>query len=319
VIYCVVPEELGWELRERLRAFFAGNPNVEVIVERRSLERRAIESRRTSNLPRTIDLDRRRVRAERGRRVEERRGMQVAHDPPDPLPSEVEPERNRVRFFERIEPSTVAREDADTARLIARIQAGESALYTTLYERYFDRVYSYLRIALQDPDEAEDATQDVFIRVLQAIPRYERRSVPFRAWLFRIARNCAVSRLRKRGRYTLAPPTALLQEGLVESDRIGSIEDSELVSLIERLPLGQRQVLTLRYMLDLPNREIATILDRTPESIRQLHHRALQYLRRCLEPAPAAAVGRQFGNVRRESMVRMPRPSPVLRARRYVA
>ena len=101
--------------------------------------------------------------------------------------------------------------------------------------------------------------------------------------------------------------------------RIGSIEDSELVSLIERLPLGQRQVLTLRYMLDLPNREIATILDRTPESIRQLHHRALQYLRRCLEPEPAAAAGRQFGSVRRESMVRMPRPSPVLRARRYVA
>src|SRR2546421_12887563 len=105
VIYCVVPEELGWELRERLRAFFAGNPNVEVIVERRSLERRAIESRRAANLPRTIDLDRRRVRAERGRRGEERRGMQGAPHPPHPPPSEGEPERNRVRVFRRVQAS----------------------------------------------------------------------------------------------------------------------------------------------------------------------------------------------------------------------
>jgi RNA polymerase sigma-70 factor (ECF subfamily) len=323
VIYCVVPDGLGRHFHDRLREFFASHPAVRLIVERRSAERRAAESRRNTDVELADELERRRVRAQRGRRVEERRGVLVAAEPL-PLPAEVEPARKSIRFFERVEPSTLAREDADTARLIARIQAGDRERYSELYLRYFDRVYTYLRIALQDAAEAEDAAQDVFIRVLQAIPRYERREAPFRAWLFRIVRNCAITRLRKRSRYTLQPPIALAQE----SDRRGftsaedallSIQDSELISLIERLPLGQRQVIALRYMLDLSSRDIAEVVGRSPAAVRQLHHRALEHLRTSLEPPKEEDLGRQLGRVRRQPMRRITRPSPVLRARKQVA
>jgi RNA polymerase sigma-70 factor (ECF subfamily) len=324
VIYCVVPHDTPGDLDERLRAFFAADPAVEVIVERRSDERRGGDSRRGPDDASVASVtERRQVHAATGRRVDDRRGVLVAKAAP-PLPPEFAAESERIRFFERLEPSTLAREDADTARLIARIQAGDDALYSDLYLRYFDRVYAYLRIALHDADEAEDVAQDVFMRVLQAIPNYERREAPFRAWLFRIVRNCAITRLRKSARYTLQTPTSIAQQsdradGMSSDDVLGSIEDSELVSLIEQLPLGQRQVLLLRYMLDLPNREIAEVLERSPDAVRQLHHRALEVLRGCFEPPKVEDAGRQLGRVRRQPMRRIVRQSPVLRSRRQVA
>jgi RNA polymerase sigma-70 factor (ECF subfamily) len=307
VTYCVLPAGSAGELHDRLRAFFEDDPRVEVIVEQRSRERRRGGSRRGGSrrgedAASGIDLERREARAVAGRRVEERRGTLVPREP-RPLPPELAARRERIRFFERLEPSTLEREDGDTARLVARIQAGETDLYGDLYQRYFDRVYSYLRLALRDADEAEDATQDVFMRVLQAIPRYERRDVPFRAWLFRIARNCAINRMRKRRRYIVEAPSELMgaserPDEASGQDRLRSIEDPELIALIEGLPLAQRQVLALRYMLDLPLQEIGAILDRKPDSVRQLHHRALESLRGCLEPRSTVAAGTQAERVR---------------------
>jgi RNA polymerase sigma-70 factor (ECF subfamily) len=323
VIYCVVPD-FARELYARVREFFAGDTAVRVIVEQRSVERRRSASRRRSDVPRVPRLERRRVKAEAGRRVEERRVMLVAAAAPPALPPDLDLDGEDVRFFERLEPSTLAREDADTARLIARIQAGEPDLYREVYVRYFDRVYAYLRIALKDATEAEDVAQDVFIRVLQAIPRYERRETPFRAWLFRIVRNCAITRVRSRARYTLQPPIELARESdrnlaIGSEDALLGMADWELISLIERLPLGQRQVIALRYILDLPSRDIAEIVGRSPAAVRQLHHRALERLRSFLEPPKEEDPGRQLGSVRRQPMRRIPRPSPVLRARRQVA
>jgi RNA polymerase sigma-70 factor (ECF subfamily) len=322
VVYCVVPEELGDEFHERLREFFADYPEVQLVVDRRAAERRGPDSRREAEKVVSFE-ERRRVRAIEGRRVEERRAVLVATEP-QPLPAELEPVGDRIGFFERLEPSALAREDADTARLIARLQTGEEGLFGELYLRYFDRVYTYLRIALQDADEAEDATQDVFIRTLQSIERYERRESPFRAWLFRIARNCAVTRVRKRGRYTLSAPADLATRreathARTEQEALGTIDDAELVRLIERLPMGQRHVIVLRYMLDLSYRDIAVTLGRSPDAVRQQHHRALEILRRSFMPPTEHELGKQVGHVHRQPMRRAPHVSPVLRARRQFA
>jgi RNA polymerase sigma-70 factor, ECF subfamily len=323
VVYCVVPEELGDELHERLRALFADYPAVSLVIDRRAGERRDAAPRRASQAEPASD-ERRRVRAVDGRRVEERRAVLVATDPP-PLSVAIDDGmRDRIGFFERLEPSELVREDADTARLVARIQAGERDLFRDLYLRYFDRVYAYLKIALQDADEAEDAAQDIFVRTLEAIERYERRDTPFRAWLFSIARNCAVTRMRKRGYYTLTTPAELetRREAVhadTERDAVEVISDAQLLTLIERLPSGQRQVLVLRYMVDLPYRDIAAIVGRSPDAVRQIHKRALDFLRRSLTPPTEHELGQQVGSVRRQPMLRAPRTSPVLRARRQLA
>jgi RNA polymerase sigma-70 factor (ECF subfamily) len=208
-------------------------------------------------------------------------------------------------------------EDAESDAMVTRIQAGEQELFSQLYERYFDRVYGYMRIVLRRSHEAEDGTQEVFIKAFQALPRYEARGRPFRAWLFTIARNHAISMLRKRNDLPIESEQLDVH---LENDRTNGdgaeelrwVSDSEFVVLIERLPIAQRQVLALRFMLDLSNAEIGEILDREPNAVRALQFRAIRTLKQRLahtRPNP--------GRKPRERMRRWPKRAPVLRARRF--
>ena len=318
VVYCVVPADLAEALHELLRGFYRDEPLIEVIVERRADDRRRERERRRSECEAIPPTERRVVRARAGRRIAERRAAQVPTAVPE-LPRAAARYVDRLSFVERLEPSTLHREDANTARLIARIQAGEQGLFDQLYMRYFDRVYAYLRVTLHDVHEAEDVTQDVFVRVLEALPRYERRSAPFRAWLFRIVRNSAINRMRQRHRVSVEAPEDVAEQGVLRmmpaSDSTRWLDDRNLLSLIEELPLSQRQVIVLRYLMEFRSTEIAAILDRSPDAVRQLHQRAMQSLRKRMEPQ-ASTRTIEHTRVQRESMVRLAPRVPVLQARR---
>ena len=191
-----------------------------------------------------------------------------------------------VLFFERLEPSSEHAEDLDTARLVTQIQGGDLKAFPQLYSRYFDRIYGYLRVLLKDSHEAEDATQQVFTKMIESLPTYERRSQPFRAWLFVLARNLAISHMRKHNRSDVLDPTEMnrhLDTDPVEDEpninALRWVTDRDLTVLIERLPISQRQVLALRYMMDLSAKQIAEILDRNENEVRMLQHRAQRFLR----------------------------------------
>jgi RNA polymerase sigma-70 factor (ECF subfamily) len=216
-------------------------------------------------------------------------------------------------------------EDVDTDRLIARIQGGDRDAFALLYVRYFDRVYSYLRLVLQRAHDAEDATQHVFARVIERLPAYDLGArQPFRAWLFTIARNHAIDQLRRGDRVETTDPEELdrrRDEAAEAPDAhdaeltaLAWVTDRDLMVFIERLALAQRQVLALRYMLDLTFVEIAQILGRTPEDVRGLHHRAVRFLR-----ARLVAVGRTPARPGSEVRARCrPRQARVLRVRRFM-
>jgi len=282
-VYSVIPRDLAAERVEPLRRALRDEPGVEVIVERRVRERRAGRERRQCESAPPREPERRRIRAETGRRVAERRAQLIPAMPPEGLRH-----LGAISFVERVEPSTIDREDAATAELVMRIQAGESELIGRLYERYFDRVYSYLHLTIEDCHEVEDATQDVFMRVIDALPRYERRAAPFRAWLFRIARNCAINRVSKRRRSSVESPEEVARraETAGEVAVLASTEwfdDRELLELVKQLPPAQREVIALRYLLEFRSDEIAEALGRNPDAVRQLHQRAMRFLRHRLK------------------------------------
>jgi RNA polymerase sigma factor (sigma-70 family) len=215
------------------------------------------------------------------------------------------------------DPKELRAEDAGTAQLVARIQNGEQDLFAGLYERYFDRVYGYLRVALKDIHEAEDATQQVFIKVFEALPAYEARSQPFRAWLFTIARNHARDLFVKRSRVDVVEPNDMERRSKPPADEeagrriLDWVSNQDLIVLIDRLPEAQRQVLALRYMLGFEPREIAEILEVSANHVSVLHYRALGFLRDRL-----TALGHEPRH-ERNRMRGYLRKTPVLRLRRF--
>jgi RNA polymerase sigma-70 factor (ECF subfamily) len=77
----------------------------------------------------------------------------------------------------------------DDETLVGRATAGDREAFGELYERCVRRVFKHVLYMVNDVDLAEDLTEQTFLRALQAVHRYERRGVPFLAWLLRIARN----------------------------------------------------------------------------------------------------------------------------------
>jgi RNA polymerase sigma-70 factor (ECF subfamily) len=283
MIYVVVPRDLAPKLHVLLRRHFRDEVDVEVVVERRTAERRRDERRAPDGL-RAPSSERRRIRNLQGRRVADRR-LALAGVVAPPLPRKAQPYADRLLFLERVAPTAEKQEDIDTARLVTRIQAGDREGYADLYLRYFDRVYGYLQVILRDRHDAEEVTQQVFVKVLEGLPSYQRRKQPFRAWLFVIVRNTALTELHKRQRLQLLEPEELDRqreaangEEAGDLSALGWITDRELMMFFERLPLAQRQVLVLRFMLDLPPNQIAEILGRSNEDVRSLQHRGLRFL-----------------------------------------
>jgi RNA polymerase sigma-70 factor (ECF subfamily) len=322
--FCIIPRDLETRL-ERPMARFSDQAGVGVLFERRRTDRRRRGERRETDWPGDSETsfhgaERRRVRNVGGRRISEDRATLIPVAVEAELPRRALPYAERLAFVERIEPSEEYREDIDSARMVTRWQAGDQALFSDLYMRYFDRVYGYLRMALNDSHEAEDAAQQVFMQVMTALHRYELRSVPFRAWLFRIARNYSINHLTKLRKLDIEDPAELDRRrdvycGMPEIDDgvLDWLSDKDLLVLIGRLPQAQRQVLILRFMLDLSSPEIAEVLGRSPDAVRQLQQRALTFLRSRL----AALDRKPEVPSMRVPMRKLLRQAPVLRARRF--
>ena len=318
VLYCVVPRELADQVYEPLRDHFRESA-VAVVVERRRAERRRAPPRRAQAAEPA--RDRRLVKSASGRRVADRRALTAPTADIPPLPRKMRRYAEQLVFVERLEPASEQLRDQDSKRLVVRYQAGDRSIFSELYLRYFNDMYAYARVALADHHEAEDITQQVFMRALDALPRYElRENIPFRSWLFSIARNLVITSVKGRRGVTLEEPAhveALREDQSAEIENLGEtlnwLSDREVALFVERLPLVQRQALVLRFMFDLPSHEIARILGRSPVSIRKLQSRALKSLESRL-----AAVGRTTPGRGPTPIRRRLRPLPVMAERRFV-
>lgn len=172
---------------------------------------------------------------------------------------------------------------------IARAQAGDMNALQFLYVRYADDVYGYVNSIVRDAHEAEDITQDVFVKLLPAIKKYEQRAVPFAGWLLRVARNAALDHLRS-WRQIPCDEVRVSDPG---HEQVGSDRFRSLQAAFDRLPEEQREVMVLRHITGLTPGEIAEVLDKTESSIHGLHHRARLAVKdslRELGAAPATAV-----------------------------
>jgi RNA polymerase sigma-70 factor (ECF subfamily) len=174
--------------------------------------------------------------------------------------------------------------DTQLNRAIAAAKSGDIGALDYLYTRFADDVRGYVNSIVGNRDDAEDVTQDVFLKLTRAIRRYEPQAVPFAAWLMRVARNVAIDCVRARREL---PTDDVRVEGATEG-RSDGLE--ALRSALAQLPPDQREVLVLRHVAGLTPGEIATRLHRSESSVHGLHHRGRRTLRGALADEGLAPV-----------------------------
>jgi RNA polymerase sigma-70 factor (ECF subfamily) len=172
----------------------------------------------------------------------------------------------------------------DEQSLVLQAQKCNQEAFAKLYEQNFDKIYRYISLKVGSNTEAEDMTQQVFIKALQSISSYKWKDVPFSAWLFRIAHNQVIDYYRKQSRQATTP----LYEYMVVSD-YNPEKTTEDKSEIERLLLAskkltaaQQEVIALRFAGDLPIAEVAHIMGKTQGAIKALQHSAIIALRKLM-------------------------------------
>jgi RNA polymerase sigma-70 factor (ECF subfamily) len=167
--------------------------------------------------------------------------------------------------------------------LVERAQAGERDALEELYLIHFDRIYSYLHMTVGNRHDAEDLTTQTFLKMLESIGRFRWQSVPFSAWLFRIAHNLAMDHFRAGRRWQPeeeVPEPHGSEERSAEEQAMHSIGRASMLEMIEDLSPEQQQVLTLKFVFNFSNGEAATILGKTEGAIKSLQHRALVSLQK---------------------------------------
>jgi RNA polymerase sigma-70 factor (ECF subfamily) len=166
--------------------------------------------------------------------------------------------------------------------LVLRCRAGDEAAFAELVERYQPRLRYYLRKMLRDLQEAEDALQDAWLAVFRALPRLSDLGA-FRAWLYRIARDQALRRLRKRRPEYRCPEEVDSADGRAEEAQLASEAVECIHAALDELPAPQREVLVFRYVEDMSYEEIARVVGCPVGTVRSRLHHAGRALRAVLE------------------------------------
>jgi RNA polymerase sigma-70 factor (ECF subfamily) len=196
---------------------------------------------------------------------------------------------NRLVMAERSQSATrsaASRESSD-AELVTHAQRGDVNSLGRLYDRHRESIFRYLWIRLDDRQLAEDLTGDVFMRMLDALPRYQMKGLPFRAWLYRIAHNLMIDHFRKLN-HQAAMPLEIAEEQKAGDDPDRAIEQilmsERLQTALMDLEPTQCDVVTLRFLVGLSLQETALTVGKTEAAVKALQHRGLGSLRRALEP-----------------------------------
>ena len=185
--------------------------------------------------------------------------------------------------------------EAELPDLLSQVRAGDAEAWGELYRRYAQAIFRFCRRVLPTPEDAEDATTEIFMKVRQKVGTYD-SSRPFSAWLYKVAGNHCWDMLRRRR------VRQDLETGEVETLPLEHPDPSQLDRMISehagkevrdglaRLPARARMALVLRYFADMSYEEIADTLGVRRAFVGVLLLRARHQLREALTPADEASV-----------------------------
>ena len=175
--------------------------------------------------------------------------------------------------------------------LVERFRSGDESAFDELVRRYRQRVCAVVYRLVRDPEDARELAQDAFVRVYNALPRFRGES-SFNTWLYRIAVNCAINRLRSRRHRDAKTVESLeMNEDVVpdlpardspQSDYCRTRLREVITAAVEALPVRQKAVFVMRQYDGLTNREIAQVMRLTAGAVKAHYYYAVNHLQKTL-------------------------------------
>jgi RNA polymerase sigma-70 factor, ECF subfamily len=173
--------------------------------------------------------------------------------------------------------------DTSDESLIRSIERGDRVAMRRLYERHAGDLAAFVRSRLKDPVEAADVVQDTFLEVWTRAGRFQARS-SVRAWIYSIARNKAVDRIRKLSRLVVSEPDDSVPDDA--PDAVAVIENAQdarrVRKCLDDLSEAQRAAVTLAFYDDMTYREIAEVEGVSEGTVKTRVFHAKKLLMRCL-------------------------------------
>jgi RNA polymerase sigma-70 factor, ECF subfamily len=173
----------------------------------------------------------------------------------------------------------------DELSLVERAVKKDAEAFGELYDAHIDRVYKHVYYRVSNKTDAEDLTQQVFLKAWQSIDRYRKTESPFAAWLMTISHNMIVDfyRTRKDGECLDGDTTDHDPRSEPEKAAEADFEQERIRRAIFELKSVQQQVVVFRLVEGFQFKEIASALGKNEGTVRVIFHRALARLQRILE------------------------------------
>ena len=174
--------------------------------------------------------------------------------------------------------------------LVERTKTGDNRGFDELVRRYRDRVYRLSTKILRHEDDAAEALQDAFLSAYRGLPNFKREST-FSTWLYRIATNASLMKLRRRREGHVSYEQSQGSDGDAEpmaipdwsTQPLEELLDSEAREVLGRevdlLPANEKEVFVLRDIMEQSNADVATELGLTVAAVKSRLHRARLHLR----------------------------------------
>ena len=174
-----------------------------------------------------------------------------------------------------------AEEKAELERLLSGVAGGDREALAQLYHRTRTAVYGLALSYLKNAHDAQDVTQDTFVRVWEKAPQYQSKGKPL-SWILAIAKNLSLMKLREQGKQQDLEPQEW--ESLAIDSPDVTWEDRQILqAALNRLSREEQQVVMLHAVAGMRHREIASLLDMPLPTVLSKYHRALKKLNTSLK------------------------------------
>jgi RNA polymerase sigma-70 factor (ECF subfamily) len=175
--------------------------------------------------------------------------------------------------------------DKQVEKLVERSQKGDSEAFSQIYDEYVNQLYKYIYYKVKKED-VEDLTETLFLKAWENIGKYKnRKNTSFRSWLYRIAHNLVVDHYRlTREHVSLDTRISSKSREADPKEMAQNVLDNENLKVaISKLKKNYRQIIVLKFINELSNKEICKVLKKSEGSVRILQYRALKALRQIID------------------------------------